>query len=112
MDLCPKTFSLRPTWVVAATIATAAGCGSAAGRSSPPAAAEAHRDQFGTLTPQQLWQWLKDGRSIHVFDNNRPETYALGRVPGAIALALGEVSADRLPADKSATLVFYCSNEH
>ncbi len=77
------------------------------------------RDRNGTaeaalraLTPQQLWSRMHDARKLMIFDNNRPETYALGRVPGAVALALSGDIAARLPADKDVTLVFYCSNEH
>ncbi|MBI5607578.1 MAG: hypothetical protein HY902_01710 [Deltaproteobacteria bacterium] len=88
------------------------GCGGTSVGPSEPAAAHVAHAGFGVLTPRELWQRLRDGRPIRVFDNNRPETYALGRVPGAISLALDAVSAERLPVDRDITVVFYCSNEH
>ena len=53
----------------------------------------------------------KDPR-FFVFDANMPEVFAKGHVPGATLVPEGGVTANLLPTDKSATLVFYCSNEH
>lgn len=112
MTLCKQIASLALACAVGGSAAAVTGCGGAPPTAPLAAAPQALHDAFGTLTPQQLWQRLRDGRPVRVFDNNRPETYAMGRVPGAIPLALGDVSAARLPADKDITLVFYCSNEH
>ena len=52
----------------------------------------------------------KDGKSFF-FDNNSKESFAAGHVPGAHWVAYDSVTAADLPADKSATLVFYCASE-
>ena len=44
-----------------------------------------------------------------VFDNNSNGRWKRGHVPGARNLNAHSYQADELPADKSATLVFYCS---
>jgi hypothetical protein len=52
----------------------------------------------------------KDGKTF-VYDNNPKDRYAEGHVPGARWVESGDVTAAILPADKSATLVFYCASE-
>ena len=44
-----------------------------------------------------------------VFDNNSHGRWLRGHVPGARNLNAHSYRADELPADKAATLVFYCS---
>jgi rhodanese-related sulfurtransferase len=44
-----------------------------------------------------------------VFDNNGEGRWKRGHVPGAKNLSAHSYAAGELPADKSATLVFYCS---
>lgn len=44
-----------------------------------------------------------------VIDNNGPGSWAKRHVPAAKNLDPGKFSAADLPADKEATLVFYCS---
>ena len=44
-----------------------------------------------------------------VFDNNGAGRWKRGHVPGAKNLNAYSFTADELPADRSATLVFYCS---
>jgi hypothetical protein len=46
------------------------------------------------------------------YDCNSPETFAAGHVPGAKWVKYDAVGASDLPADKKATLIFYCANEH
>lgn len=46
---------------------------------------------------------------FHVFDNNGPRSYEKVHVPGAKRLDPGAFTEADLPADKNATLVFYCS---
>jgi hypothetical protein len=46
---------------------------------------------------------------FHVFDNNGHARWARSHVPGAKNLNAYDYAAGELPADKSATLVFYCS---
>jgi hypothetical protein len=51
-----------------------------------------------------------DGKTF-VYDNNPKERYERSHVPGAKWLDYENVTAASLPADKSATLVFYCASE-
>jgi hypothetical protein len=69
-------------------------------------------DHLKPLTVEEVSTRLttKDGKTF-IFDNNSPETYAKGHVPGAKWLDDEKVTADALPADKAATLIFYCHSE-
>ena len=51
-----------------------------------------------------------DGKTF-IFDNNDRDRYAKGHVPTARWVDFDAVTANDLPQDKTATLVFYCSNE-
>jgi 3-mercaptopyruvate sulfurtransferase SseA len=51
-----------------------------------------------------------DGKTF-VYDNNPRDRYTTSHVPGAHWLDYDSVSAGDLPADKTATLVFYCASE-
>ncbi len=51
-----------------------------------------------------------DGKTF-VFDNNPQKSWVKGHVPGAKWLDQDKVTAADLPADKTATLIFYCHNE-
>jgi hypothetical protein len=51
-----------------------------------------------------------DGKTF-IYDNNPKESWVKGHVPSAKWLDDESVSATDLPADKSATLIFYCHNE-
>jgi hypothetical protein len=51
-----------------------------------------------------------DGKTF-IYDNNSKDSWAAGHVPGAKWLDDENVTASDLPADKTATLVFYCHNE-
>ena len=46
--------------------------------------------------------------NVFVYDCNEPEVFDEAHVPGAKPLVYDEISADKLPADHNATLVFYC----
>lgn len=50
-------------------------------------------------------------KNTYIFDNNEKETWAAGHVPTAKWLDDENVTAATLPADKAATLIFYCHNE-
>jgi len=52
----------------------------------------------------------KDGKT-YIFDNNDKERWTKGHVPGAKWVAFNKVTASDLPAEKDATLVFYCAHE-
>ena len=46
-----------------------------------------------------------------IFDANSRETFDANHVPGATWVDYDAVTQEQLPADRSATLVFYCANE-
>jgi rhodanese-related sulfurtransferase len=98
------------TIVVLALLGLAA-CG---GSSTPPATtAQAQpAEAFKRMTVEEVETRLaqNDGKTF-VFDDNEQSRYAKGHVPGAKFLPYKEVAADKLPADKSATLIFYCYGE-
>ena len=74
---------------------------------APLAAAE----EFGSLSVQQVSSRLKE-KNFYVFDNNAQERFQKSHVPGAKWVNPYALEARDLPADKSATLVFYCASEH
>ena len=100
----------------AAGASQAAGASPAAGATPAAGAAAAtpgrqQGEPFGRLTIDQVAAKLgKPG--VHVFDNNSHDEYLEGHVPTATWVAYNEVTAKDLPADKDATLIFYCHNEH
>jgi len=49
---------------------------------------------------------------LFVYDNNSKERFAESHLPGAKWVEFDEITENDLPKDHSATLVFYCSNEH
>jgi hypothetical protein len=51
-----------------------------------------------------------DGKTF-IYDNNNHDSWAAAHVPGAKWLDDENVTANDLPADKTATLIFYCHNE-
>lgn len=55
-----------------------------------------------TISPQEL----RDATGVVIFDVNSQQSWMSARVPGALHFN-GEAD---LPAEKSAALVFYCSN--
>jgi rhodanese-related sulfurtransferase len=75
------------------------------------AAGRAETDKFGELTVDDVAKKLHD-KTAHVFDCNPREEWAAGHVPGAKWVDFSHVTAADLPADKKATLIFYCENEH
>ncbi len=76
-----------------------------------PLVACAANDNLAAMTPQEVKARLGQ-KSFYVFDNNAPEVFKDGHLPGARWLHPSEYDPKELPADKSATLVFYCHNEH
>jgi len=61
-----------------------------------------------TVSPADLHRELKGG--VTVIDVNSPGSWAQAHVPGAVSLDPAAFEASELPADRSAPLVFYCSN--
>ena len=78
---------------------------------SVPVVAFAGDAGFGSLTPQEVAAKLKE-KNVYVFDNNAPDVYKDAHLPHAKWLHPSEYDPKELPADKSATLIFYCHNEH
>ena len=68
--------------------------------------------ELNRLTVEQVATRLaaKDGKTF-IYDNNPKESWTAGHVPGAKWLDDEKVTAADLPADKGATLIFYCHNE-
>jgi rhodanese-related sulfurtransferase len=64
---------------------------------------------LATVSPRRLHQLMQD-QPITVIDVNARQRWLAARVPGAWHLDAGTFDAADLPADKSAMLVFYCSN--
>jgi rhodanese-related sulfurtransferase len=69
----------------------------------------AEPQKLAALTPEEVQKRLKEP-NFFVFDNNSKERFDKGHVPGAKLLDPSTVTAAVLPADKAATLVFYCAN--
>jgi len=67
-------------------------------------------DPFGRFTVDQVEKRLGQP-NVFVFDDNSPDVYAKNHVPGAVRVDGKDVKEGVLPADKGATLVFYCMNE-
>lgn len=65
---------------------------------------------FGELTVEEVAARIgKPG--VHLFDNNHREEWEKGHLPTASWLDYNSMTAADLPADKDATLIFYCFNE-
>jgi rhodanese-like protein len=79
-------------------------------RESAPVVKHSDAD-LKTLTPDEVEARIsaRDGKTF-VFDNNSMDRYAQSHLPGARWLDIKNVTAAVLPADKSATLVFYCAS--
>jgi len=73
-------------------------------------------EAFGRLTVDEVEAKLalaKEGKlAFYAIDNNAKSVFDKGHVPGAKWVDHEHVTAADLPADKDATLVFYCANEH
>ncbi len=75
--------------------------------------AAGHETELASMTPDEVDARLaKNDGSFYVFDNNNKKVFDEGHVPGAKWLDFAAVKESDLPSDKSATLVFYCANEH
>lgn len=78
--------------------------------------AEAKAEAFGSLTVDEVDAKLSEAKAgklaLAIFDNNAKARWEKGHLPGAKWVKPDEVTAAVLPADKDATLVFYCAHEH
>jgi hypothetical protein len=77
--------------------------------------AEAKAEAFGSLTVDEVEAKIAEAKagklSLHIFDNNAKGRWEKSHLPGAKWVKSSDVKATDLPADKEATLVFYCSDE-
>jgi 3-mercaptopyruvate sulfurtransferase SseA len=97
-----RRFALSILAVAALALAGLTGCS----RASSPSA------ELHALTVDEVAARIaaNDGKTF-IYDNNPKDRYAKSHVPGAHWLDYDSVTAADLPADRSATLVFYCANE-
>ena len=65
---------------------------------------------YGVLTVEQVAARIEN-KGFFVFDCNPRSLYRDGHVPHAHWVDPGKLDGE-LPADRDATLVFYCANEH
>ncbi|HEU4733469.1 MAG TPA: hypothetical protein VFT22_36500 [Kofleriaceae bacterium] len=88
-----------------ATLAQIA-CSHSTGTSAGPA------DELKPLTVEQVAARIAapDGKTF-IYDDNSKESWVKGHVPGAKWLDSDHVTAADLPADHTATLIFYCHDE-
>jgi rhodanese-related sulfurtransferase len=68
---------------------------------------QAKEEPFQLLSVEEVAK-LVGQPGVAILDANTPETYAEGRLPGAVFVQ--DPLAARLPSDKTAKLVFYCKN--
>lgn len=106
---------MRKKLFVTAALAVAAGF-ALMGIAQSDAAACGPKDDtvarsFGKMSVEEVWSKMEAKAPIHIFDNNSKERFEEGHVPGATWLDFRNVTASVLPADKDATLVFYCARE-
>lgn len=62
-----------------------------------------------TVSPRDLHRAMQEQR-VTVIDVNSPQSWSVARVPGASNLDPVTWNEADLPADRNASLVFYCSN--
>ena len=66
-------------------------------------------EPFGRFTVDQVERRVGQP-NVHVYDGNSDETYHEAHVPGAVRLYSKTMKPSDLPAEKDATLIFYCHN--
>ena len=76
---------------------------------TPPAAPE---QELQRVSIEELSGFIERHETVAIIDNNSHERYEQGHVPGARWVGHDQVTADVLPQDRNARLVFYCANEH
>ena len=64
---------------------------------------------LNTGSPKQSLQEIEKGE-MHIYDLNSPMSYNQAHVPGVIHVNHATFDGSKLPADKHARLVFFCSN--
>ena len=76
----------------------------------------AEAEPFGRMTIEDLEARMSEAKAgkltLAIYDNNHKERFDKGHIPGAKLVDAMAIKVSDLPADKGATLVFYCANEH
>lgn len=67
-------------------------------------------EPFRALTVQQVKAKIGQ-RNVYIFDNNDPDGFEQAHLPTAKWLRPWDYDAKELPANKNATLIFYCESE-
>lgn len=75
-----------------------------------PLVAYGNSEGFRSLTPQEVAARIKH-KNVYVFDNDDPDEFKAGHLPHAKRLDPSAYEAKDLPANKNATLIFYCFDE-
>ncbi len=101
-------------FVLAAALAMAAPACKKSGDSTSEHGAK--DEAFGRMSIEEVDAKLKEAKegktAFFVIDNNAKSTYDKGHLPGAKWVDHENIKATDLPADKEATLAFYCANDH
>lgn len=108
----------RPTLLLV-TLAALAGCSSSTPAAETASAGDTHSSgaeaahAFGDMSVDEVAAAIANtpGR-LAIFDANSPATYAEHHVPTATWVDYDGVTAEQLPADPAAPVVFYCANSH
>jgi rhodanese-related sulfurtransferase len=66
---------------------------------------------FGELTVEEVAKRINE-KNVYVFDCNPKKEFDEYHLPKAKWVDYSKLQASDLPADKNATLIFYCQNEH
>jgi ABC-type enterochelin transport system substrate-binding protein len=103
-------------WVAASALLALSACGSGGEQSSASASSAASHgaeEKLSELTPEEVDARIaKNDGSFFVYDNNGKDVFDKEHLPTAKWVAFDKVTAADLPANKDATLVFYCMNTH
>jgi sulfur-carrier protein adenylyltransferase/sulfurtransferase len=62
----------------------------------------------GTIAPAELFSSLNNGESIVLIDVREPGEWAIGRIPTARLMPLGEMPDAAIALDREANIVVYC----
>ncbi|MDB4930455.1 MAG: Rhodanese domain protein [Myxococcaceae bacterium] len=110
---------MRRRWKMAGGLALALGALAACSRpaattqgAAPTHAGASSEAELRPMTVAELAAMIERGDQVAVVDNNSPESYARGHIPGARWAAHDGITAQMLPQDRNARVVFYCHNEH
>ena len=112
---------MRHVLIALAALALAA-CGSSSSQESGAATASetsgtessesSAGPTFAMMSVEQVAAGIENSAApLAVYDSNRREVFEEHHVPGAVWLRYDAGSAEALPADTTAPVVFYCANE-